>query len=251
VLLGNGDGTFQPAAKHASGGVVANSIAIADVNSDGQPDLVVGNALGESDGDGTVGVLRHNSKNTLPTTVSAGSNLNPSFYGQAVAFTAVVDSVQGVIPNGEVVTFFDGITAIGSSKTVGGAATFHAGLLSAKTHTIRATYSGDARFAPNTKVFQQIVSKYQTQTAISSHPNPSVAGLLVSFTVAVSSAGPTPSGSVRFADGTVGIGSATLTNGTATFVKKLAAGTHPITAKYGGDLASATSVSTTLYQVVQ
>jgi len=41
VLLGNGDGSFQPARNFP---VTANSIAIADVNGDGKPDLVLGGA---------------------------------------------------------------------------------------------------------------------------------------------------------------------------------------------------------------
>lgn len=40
VLLGNGDGTFQPAVVYDSGGQGANGIAIADVNLDGIPDLL-------------------------------------------------------------------------------------------------------------------------------------------------------------------------------------------------------------------
>jgi len=44
VLLGNGDGTFQPAVIYPSGGIFSNSIAVADVNGDGKPDLVVTNA---------------------------------------------------------------------------------------------------------------------------------------------------------------------------------------------------------------
>jgi hypothetical protein len=58
VLLGNGDGTFQPPVSYNSGGVTALSVAIADVNGDGHPDLVVGNDNGVVDvflgnGDGT------------------------------------------------------------------------------------------------------------------------------------------------------------------------------------------------------
>ena len=43
VLLGNGDGTFQPAQSYSSGGYYANAIAIADINGDGKPDLIVVN----------------------------------------------------------------------------------------------------------------------------------------------------------------------------------------------------------------
>jgi hypothetical protein len=43
VLLGNGDGTFKPAVAYDSGGRGATSVAIADVNGDGSPDLLVAN----------------------------------------------------------------------------------------------------------------------------------------------------------------------------------------------------------------
>ncbi len=38
VLLGNGDGTFQPAVNHSSGGQITWSGTIADVDGDGKPD---------------------------------------------------------------------------------------------------------------------------------------------------------------------------------------------------------------------
>jgi len=62
VLLGKGDGTFHPAATFGSGGYGAFSVAVADVNGDGKPDVLVANcAVGHegctSQSEGTVGVL--------------------------------------------------------------------------------------------------------------------------------------------------------------------------------------------------
>jgi FG-GAP-like repeat/FG-GAP repeat len=43
VLLGNGDGTFQTVVNYDSGGYFTHSVAVADINGDGKPDLVVAN----------------------------------------------------------------------------------------------------------------------------------------------------------------------------------------------------------------
>src|SRR5207247_10661822 len=48
VLLGNADGSFQPALIYYSGGVTA--LSVADLNGDGKPDLAIA-------GGGAVGVL--------------------------------------------------------------------------------------------------------------------------------------------------------------------------------------------------
>src|SRR5579864_2896079 len=57
VLLGNGDGTFQPVLTYDSGGEQDLSIAVADVNGDGMPDLAVAHGCGDGCGIGTVSVL--------------------------------------------------------------------------------------------------------------------------------------------------------------------------------------------------
>jgi hypothetical protein len=80
VLLGNGNGTFQPTATYDSGGPHAWAIAIADVNSDGKPDIVVMNALS-----GSVGVLLGNGDGTFA----------PAVTYKAAGFTISVADVNG------------------------------------------------------------------------------------------------------------------------------------------------------------
>lgn len=66
VLLGNGDGTFQAPVSYDSGASMAYSVAIADVNGDGKPDLVVGNGCSPSNcSEGSVGVLLGNGDGTF------------------------------------------------------------------------------------------------------------------------------------------------------------------------------------------
>jgi hypothetical protein len=75
VLLGNGDGTFQPAQSYSSGGVVASSVAIADVNKDGNTDLIVSNqCLDSSCQKGGVSVLlgKGNGKFQAPQSYASG-----------------------------------------------------------------------------------------------------------------------------------------------------------------------------------
>ena len=72
VLLGNGDGTFQTAVAYRTGGTSGPffpvSIAIADVNGDHKPDLVVANG-----GSNTVAVLLGKGDGTLQPAVTYGS----------------------------------------------------------------------------------------------------------------------------------------------------------------------------------
>jgi len=64
ILLGNGDGSFQHAVAYGSGGGVAASIAVADVNHDKHPDILVAE-YSSSDGKGAVGVLLGNGDGTF------------------------------------------------------------------------------------------------------------------------------------------------------------------------------------------
>jgi hypothetical protein len=73
VMLGNGDGTFQPAVSYDSGGGQAASVAIADINHDGKPDLLVSNPCVSffncDTSPSTVGVLLGNGDGTFKPAV--------------------------------------------------------------------------------------------------------------------------------------------------------------------------------------
>ena len=77
VLLGNGDGTFQPVVVYQTGWSGAYSVAVADVNGDGKPDLVVANIGGASGPDGMVSVLLGNGDGTFQaaTTYASGGGV--------------------------------------------------------------------------------------------------------------------------------------------------------------------------------
>ncbi len=190
-----------------------------------------------------------------PSTTVLATSGSPSQVGQDVTFTATVapkNPHYGTIPDGELVTFYDGTTEIGTGTTASGVATFTTSSLTAKTHTIKATYAGDDTFEPSTGSVKQVVDKYATTTALSSSLNPSNYGQAVTFTASVTSAGPTPTGKVQFLDGTKPLGSRTLSGSVATLTtSKLAVGTHPITAEYLGDADNAKGTSSVLDQVVQ
>jgi len=156
VLLGNGDGTFQAAALYATGGYRATSMAVGDVNGDGKPDVAVANFCVSKTacGTGTVGILLAVRQRTVTQVKTSGS---PSVVGQPVTFTAIVLAHAATVPDGEIVTFFDGTKEIGTGATAGGMAMFTTSSLTAKTHTIRATYPGDAVYKPSTGIVKQVV----------------------------------------------------------------------------------------------
>jgi hypothetical protein len=74
VLLGNGNGTFKAVKTYPSGGDGAVSVAVADLNKDGKPDLLVANcgplACGPGSPGGNVGVLIGNGNGTFKPVVN-------------------------------------------------------------------------------------------------------------------------------------------------------------------------------------
>jgi hypothetical protein len=72
VLLGKGDGTFQPAVNYAAGGF-PGSLAVGDFNGDGKADLAVANVLSHD-----VSILLGKGDGTLQPEVRVGQGSSPN-----------------------------------------------------------------------------------------------------------------------------------------------------------------------------
>jgi hypothetical protein len=73
LLLGNGDGTFQPKVEFPTGFAFANGISAADFDNDGNPDVVVSNSK-----DNTVSVFKGNGDGTFGAPVAVRVRLAPT-----------------------------------------------------------------------------------------------------------------------------------------------------------------------------
>jgi hypothetical protein len=186
-----------------------------------------------------------------PTSVALTSSVNPSVVGGSVTFTANVTSSSNTLTG--TVTFYDGTTQLCSVPISANAAACTTAALTVGQHNITADYSGDAQDAAvNSSVLTQIV-KEPSALALTVSPNPAIVGATVTMTATASSPAGTPTGTVTFYDGTTALGAGTLNAaGVATFTTtQLAAGTHSISAQYGGDAKDTAATSNAVSEVIQ
>jgi hypothetical protein len=252
VLLGNGDGTFQPAQNYDSGGDNPQFIAIGDFNRDGEPDVVVVNEFAHSDvtKHGTIGVLLNGVVEQTDTTLAA-LPVNP-VYAQTVILTASVVSAGHPAPTGTV-TFLDGATPLDTRTLVSGQAFLNL-VLPLGTHSLTVSYPGSGNFhASSSTPLSLTVSKAGTQTTLTSSLNPSLVGQSVTFTATIAPASGTgPTGTVSFLDGAKLLASVPVSGGAAVLnTSSLKQATHSITATYSGDGNFTVSTSDVLSQLVE
>jgi hypothetical protein len=185
----------------------------------------------------------------MTTVTTSGS---PAYIGQPVTFTATVTWKYGTVPNGEQVTFYNGSTSLGTAAISNGMAAFTTSSLTAATHTIKATYSGDANFKTSNGTVKQTVSLYPATVVLTASPNPSPYKAPVTLTATVISNAPNPpTGKVDFYNGTTSLGMVTMTGGAAVLsTTKLPLGSDSLTATYEGDSDNAKSTSSAFTQVV-
>lgn len=178
---------------------------------------------------------------------------SPTVYGQAATFVA---SVQGVNYSGTAtgtMTFSDGSTVLGIAPLSNGSAQFTTSGLAVGTHSISASYSGDANFQAGTSAqVATNVWRANTTTAVSSGQNPSAFGQAVLLTASVQPAfGGAATGNVTFLDGSVTLGTSALSGNVAVLsVASFTVGTHSLSAAYVGDSNVNGSASTPVTQTV-
>jgi hypothetical protein len=259
IFPGVGNGTFETF-PHTNGMVLApqafllnvwGPAAAVDLTNNGKMGLVVGNVV-------LLNKAGSVPPTPAPTTTALTALPNPATAGQTVTLSATVTSSTAGSITGTV-TFLDGSTSIGMRNVgAGGVATLQTSTLSVATHSITAKYGGDANFATSTSTAVSLVispaaSQAATSTALSASPNPAASGATVTLTATVTSttAG-TITGTVTFLDGANSIGTGSVgANGVATLqTSSLSAGTHSVTAMYGGDANFLTSTSSAVSLVI-
>jgi hypothetical protein len=267
VLLGNGNGTFQPAINYPSGGIVPGALAAVDLNRDGTPDLLVTNG-GCFQCQGTVvTVLIGNGDGSFQAPVN--DNLGTGAIGPQWVAAGDVDgdgSADAVVLSG---CAFGG-DCLGVISVLPGNG---GGLQAATAYN---WFSSNLGYEPNTVVVADLnndgkpdiviaswnsvgvmlnqTPRAATATDLFSQRNPSAYGQAVTFTASVVTpfAPGTPTGSVTFTDGATTLGIAPLVSTLATLtIPNLPIGSHSVVATYSSDSNFRASVSAPLIQVVK
>jgi hypothetical protein len=205
VYLGDGNGDFQTAQNTQLPDANVTNLAVADFNHDGNPDVLIGDCCGLA----YTSIAFGKGDGTFLAVESSPLNLSSSW-------------VTGADVNGDGLPDMLLVTATQVGITPANIQVF-------------LTTSGKS------------LGVAQTSTTLAASATAISQGSSVTFTASVNvPAGSTtaPTGTVTFMDGTTTLGTGTVASGVATYnTSGLSAGTHSITAVYGGDSTYGASTS--------
>lgn len=258
ILLGNGDGTFQAPVYYA-GPIGATSIAAADLNGDGNVDLVVtGNCVSDNS---CLGVLFGNGNGTFQPTVFLATNtpgpmtvsvadMNLDGIPDLVVVDNYINVVHILLGNGDG-TFQPAVDFITDWQASAAAIADLNG--DGKPDLVVANWaSNDATVLLNTtnQAFKPV-----PRISLAASPNPAMHGSTVMLRAVVHSAygfGPMPTGSVAFMESGMTLGSAQLKDGVAEFPAfALPVGVNQLSAHYRGDGNYSGVASSPLFVVIK
>jgi hypothetical protein len=177
--------------------------------------------------------------NAVTNTVNVTSSLNPSTFGQAVTFTAHINSNAGTVSG--TVAFYDIGNYLGQQIVdPSGNAAIISSTLTVGAHTITATFTPAGSATPSSGALTQQVNGLATSTLLTATPLTGVAHittitLTATVSPAVPAAGVTLTGQVLFYVNGAQFALVTMVNGVATYTGTLPAGADQIYALYVGD----------------
>ncbi len=259
VQQGNGDGTFKSAIAYPTGNGLGLLLS-ADFNGDGSPDIALAPDYTQTSMPGSINILinqggLHFSATTIPISASdlAGMTLADVNGDGKTDIIATVgpnsadhaNSIALMTGNGDGTFAAPIYTPIGSDggpvlvADVRGTGQLDIVVLNPAANTVSVL--------PNQAIGV-------SSTTVTSNVATAVTGDPVQFTATIHGGGSSkPTGTVTFLDGTTAIGTAPVqSDGTAVFAtSSLAAGTHSITASYGGDSRFGPSTSAALTETIQ
>jgi Bacterial Ig-like domain (group 3) len=167
---------------------------------------------------------------------------------QSITFGALTGKALGDAPFDVSATASSGLPLSFRSQTgsVCTVASVSVTLIATGTCAIRVSQAGNGTFAPAADVDQSFaVSASSSAVSITNSPAQPITGQAITFAVNVT--GSSPGGSVTFTDNGGTIGTASVTNGTASLtVPSLSEGNHSIVAQYSGDANNVASNSAPL-----
>ena len=196
--------------------------------------------------------------NQIDTATTLTSSANPSNGGALIHLTTKVvlnssNQVTGALTG--TVTLRDGAAMLGSGPLAAdGSFTFDTSALSVATHSIVATFNGNANYATSSSAaLNQQVILAATSVQLTSSASSIVTGNSILLTAVVAGDGSIPTGRVAFFDGGVSLGSAMLNSAGQASLKPgtLSAGNHILTASYNGDNSDSASTSAAITEMVQ
>jgi hypothetical protein len=252
ISIGNGNGTFLPA-KQIPGSTFSSNepVHVGDFTGDGLPDMV---RTGD-DIHAWGNLVRIPGQEAATTTTLATTGAS-SVYGQPVPVTVTVAAVNAAsefnAPIGNVSLRKAGSIIASSSRTTPGLWTFTPVGLGVGSHTVTAQYDGDLRHTVSNTGATTVtfsITKATGTLALTSTAATTLVGDGVTFTATLA---PATAGSVTFMDGPNALGTVTLNAvGVASYTtSSLTAGTHAITAVFGGDANVSAVTSAVLTQTI-